>query len=264
MSDVNVSIVIIDSAMDCFEKIGEAANQYRQSVKSNTYNITLRVAKRIWKIETEISFLKRELSYLSFDESDSCKRDEIILELKQLESKLAELEALRDRATKLRDQYNDDSGLIVKAISVNVSDGLRVMATYLREISDIQGVSENETLETISNVFTGESNYRVVVIDSSKYPESAEHIKSAIEAGYPAMLTLDRSGAAKNRRRSLSGIPRSVNYDRDEYPPAAFSEGGSGAHVAYIAPSDNKGAGSSFRWQLNGVPDGARVRFRII
>lgn len=113
-------------------------------------------------------------------------------------------------------------------------------------------------------MYSGESNYAVVIIDSNKYPETAEHIRVAVREGHPAMLTLDRTMADENRKLSLAGIPERSYADRDEYPPASFSEGGEGAHVAYIDSSDNRGSGSSFRWQLDGVPDGTRVRFRVI
>ena len=43
-----------------------------------------------------------------------------------------------------------------------------------------------------------------------------------------------------------------------------FAEGGSGANVAYIAASDNRGSGSALQWQIRTLPDGTRVRIRII
>jgi hypothetical protein len=50
----------------------------------------------------------------------------------------------------------------------------------------------------------------------------------------------------------------------DEYPPAMFSEGGSGASVRAIDPADNMGAGASMGNQLRKYPDGTKVRMEVI
>ena len=44
---------------------------------------------------------------------------------------------------------------------------------------------------------------------------------------------------------------------------AMFKEGGEGASVRYIDPSDNRGAGSSIGNALYALPDGKRILFRI-
>lgn len=262
MSDVKVSVVAIDSAMDCFEKISEAANNYQKVVQYDISQLRSSIAYKVQNIRARIASLYDHLSYL--DDEDDTERDRIMSEIQDLEYKLSQLEALNSRTRRMEAQYLRESKAMTNAVSTDVSGGLRVMAAYLREISSINGADGSGTVGSVSNIFTGESNYSVVVIDSAQYPESAEHIRAAVKAGQPAMLTLNRSGADANRRQSLVGVPRSPIYDRDEYPPAAFAEGGTGAHVAYISPADNQGSGASFRWQLNGIPDGTRVRFRVI
>jgi hypothetical protein len=62
----------------------------------------------------------------------------------------------------------------------------------------------------------------------------------------------------------LRGIPRIQGQDRDEYPPAAFKEGGDGSSIRAIQPSDNRGSGATIGQQLKGVPDGATVRLEVI
>ena len=86
----------------------------------------------------------------------------------------------------------------------------------------------------------------------------------AQDIGFPDILTLDRSGAAERRKASLAPIKASRIWDRDEYPCACFKEGGAGAHVMYVAGTDNRGAGSYMGWQMRGLPDGAKVRVRVI
>lgn len=104
---------------------------------------------------------------------------------------------------------------------------------------------------------------RVVVVDGRRHPASAQHITAAVNMGAPETVTLDRSTVRSNRTGNLRHkLPRR-EYDRDEYPCAVFREG-AGADVAYIPRGDNRGSGSSIRHQLRGVPNGARVRVRVI
>ena len=102
-----------------------------------------------------------------------------------------------------------------------------------------------------------------VEISRSKYPESAKHIEDAIANGQPEILTIDRVGKKANRRASLKGIDKVPGKDLDEYPPAMFNEGGNGASVRPINPSDNRGAGSSFGHKLRPYQNGTRIRFKI-
>jgi hypothetical protein len=89
-----------------------------------------------------------------------------------------------------------------------------------------------------------------VQLDMSRYPETTDHWQDAIAAGEAALLHIDRGNADLHREQSLAGFPPRTGYDRDEYPPAMSEEGGYGADVRYIDPSDNRGAGSSMGAQL--------------
>ena len=105
---------------------------------------------------------------------------------------------------------------------------------------------------------------RTVIVDSVRYPQTAEHIRRAVNRGHPDVVTLDRGGAADRRRVAMGDKPARPDFDRDEYPCALFAEGGAGADVAYIAGSDNRGSGSAIHWQLRTLPDGTRIRIRVI
>ncbi|WP_318840714.1 NucA/NucB deoxyribonuclease domain-containing protein [Paenibacillus sp. BJ-4] len=98
---------------------------------------------------------------------------------------------------------------------------------------------------------------------TDRYPETAQHIKEAIQTGKSSVCTIDREGAEQNRKQSLAGVPTRKGYDRDEWPMAMCSEGGQGANVKYIAPKDNRGAGSWVSHQLDEYEDGTRVRFVV-
>ncbi|MCF7753348.1 DNA-entry nuclease [Paenibacillus xylanexedens] len=100
-----------------------------------------------------------------------------------------------------------------------------------------------------------------LVFPVERYPETAEHIQNAIESGHPSTCTIDRNGADDNRKESLRGIDTKKGYDRDEWPMAMCAEGGEGADIEYISPSDNRGAGSWVGNQLEEYPDGTLIEF---
>ncbi|WP_318836570.1 NucA/NucB deoxyribonuclease domain-containing protein [Pseudomonas khavaziana] len=50
----------------------------------------------------------------------------------------------------------------------------------------------------------------------------------------------------------------------DEYPPAMFKEGGTGASVRPISPKDNMGAGACIGNACRGLPDGEKVRIKVV
>lgn len=103
----------------------------------------------------------------------------------------------------------------------------------------------------------------VIDFPEEKYPETAAHIKEAINNGESQVCTIDRKGADENRELSLAGIPTKKGYDRDEWPMAMCEEGGNGASVEYVLPSDNRGAGSWVGNRLEDYPDGTKVLFNV-
>lgn len=104
---------------------------------------------------------------------------------------------------------------------------------------------------------------QVLYFPLSKYPETGNHIKDAISAGHSEICTIDRGGAENRRKESLKGIPTKPGFDRDEWPMAVCTEGGAGADVRYVTPSDNRGAGSWVGNQMSGYSDGTRVLFIV-
>lgn len=99
-----------------------------------------------------------------------------------------------------------------------------------------------------------------VVIPSSKYPETAQHVKEAIQEGETNICTIDRNGASERRKQSLAGIKTAKGKDRDEYPMAMCKEGGKGANVKLIDSSDNRGAGSYVGNKLDKYKDGTKIK----
>ncbi|MED1738730.1 NucA/NucB deoxyribonuclease domain-containing protein [Bacillus swezeyi] len=98
---------------------------------------------------------------------------------------------------------------------------------------------------------------------ADRYPETGAHIRTAIKKGHSKICTIDRDGADERRKESLKDVPAKSGYDRDEWPMAMCEEGGTGASVEYISPSDNRGAGSWVGNQVSDYPDGTKVLFNI-
>lgn len=102
-----------------------------------------------------------------------------------------------------------------------------------------------------------------LIFPADRFPETAQHIQDAIAAGESSICTIDRKGAEENRKKSLQHVPTKKGYDRDEWPMAMCSEGGEGADIRYISPSDNRGAGSWVSNQVDKYPDGTKVMFIV-
>jgi hypothetical protein len=105
-----------------------------------------------------------------------------------------------------------------------------------------------------------------ITLSLSQHPETAAHIQAAQAAGHPRYLTIDRAGNINNARRNQALVvcdPVS-SWERDEYPPAMFREGGQGASVRYVEPTDNGGAGARTRNLLQRYPDGTIVEIKIV
>jgi len=103
-----------------------------------------------------------------------------------------------------------------------------------------------------------------VTLSRSRFPASAAHIEEAQAAGHASVLTVGRASSAARRREALAGIPTKAGMDRDEYPPAMFTEGGRGASVKHLPNSDNRGAGACIGAQCRGLPEGSKVRITIV
>ncbi|HDR7796583.1 DNA-entry nuclease [Bacillus tropicus] len=104
---------------------------------------------------------------------------------------------------------------------------------------------------------------QVLEFPKERYPETGKHITDAIKEGHSEVCTIDRGGAADRRKLSLAPYPSKKGYDRDEWPMAMCKEGGKGAHIEYISPADNRGAGSWVGNKLDKYPDGTRVKFDV-
>lgn len=151
----------------------------------------------------------------------------------------------------------DANGNALKPITYNGSTYLPVRAVAEAAGMNVEWDGATQT------VILGDQYDVVLEFPADKYPVTAAHIASAILAGESDICTIDRTGADANRAAALANIPTKEGYDRDEWPMAMCKEGGEGASVAYIDPSDNRGAGSYVGNALEQYPDGTRVKFVV-
>ncbi|MBD3860029.1 sporulation protein [Bacillus sp. 28A-2] len=141
---------------------------------------------------------------------------------------------------------------------------MKLLKTILLLLLIIIGVATGYIqLEQGKQETTNSAYDKTIHFPSDRYPETAKHIEEAIDEGQSSICTIDRKNSDEQRERSLRGVPTKRGYDRDEWPMAMCKEGGTGASVKYVRPSDNRGAGSWVSHQLSDNPDGTRIQFII-
>lgn len=258
MSDYNVVISTVDTAMDMLESLIKEICDVRAHANFDVSSLIALVNLSIDKHNQKLAELN-DYIYRQSEEYNNTDED-VAKMVYRLEDKLNRLLAIKtsceDYGMELIEQLNAICGNATEV----ACDGLREMGRYIRCLNQIGMIEQPHR----GNIKSTCHNTYVCVIDSLRYPQTAEHIRVAQGMGFPSVLTIDRDNAADRRKASLEGVRINKMYDRDEYPCAVFKEGGSGADVVYIEGRDNRGAGSYMRWQMRNMPNGARVRIRVV
>ena len=252
MSDVNVIITAVDKGMDIMDG-------YEREVEDLRAHVAFDIHSVIAAVEHEKSFVEQKIddtSYSSYEDSDNDSSEDINCLYRKKERYEGLQYQSSTRGSELEAEW---VGLCKQTIDL-VEDSKRVMADYIRKLNRINYSGGLTWFSSGGH----EPKYYVVIVDSRKYPQTAEHIRMAQTMGFPEFVTLGRADAAERRKASLADVKASQIYDRDEWPMAVFEEGGQGANIVYIEGRDNRGAGSSIGWQMRGFPDGSRVRVRVI
>jgi hypothetical protein len=102
-------------------------------------------------------------------------------------------------------------------------------------------------------------------ISASKYPNLAENILNAQQAGHSQILTAGGDIAA-NRAAALEGVPNITGLSRDEYPFASSQEGGVGAWVGHIPVSQQNAQGALIKnfIKANNITPGTQYKVVIV
>jgi len=244
MHDYNASLAAVDETMTLLE-------DYRAELQDVRAASAFALADKQRAVDRAVNRCAAELYGLRDGGSASHGTRSTV---RRLRRKLAALKDLQRRctltSTRLLEAWNARCG----TCDLLAAEGFADAGRYLQKLSHV--------VDAVPK--SGGSAVRTVIVDSARYPQTAEHIRRAQNRGQPDVVTLDRSGAAARRSESLAGKPARSDFDRDEYPCALFAEGGAGADVAYLSASDNRGSGSAVQWQVRTLPDGTRIRIRII
>jgi hypothetical protein len=168
------------------------------------------------------------------------------------------MHAIGENSVYLGGLYYGARGTEMSSIELSGSrGGVTSPSGMFGAVGDLSDVTNN------AGLLGTQSNPIKIKIDSSRYPEAAEHAADATASGLPAKGRINRDGVDQNRDESLKGTPTKPGYDRDEFPPAVLDTGGKGASVRYITPSDNRGAGSSMGHQMRKLPNGTWVEIVV-
>ncbi len=227
MSDYNVSLKTVKDAMDIMDDFGAELEDLRGQV--------------VFDITCLFDLVDRECDFCV----DDFENAEHLREIK------------RKCAGYGRDLL-EDFKILCRRVAELKAETVHSLGMYYKKLCRI---ADADSAVNISNVA---SDIRMCIVDSERYPITAQHILQAQKTGMPKILTIERIQAAERRRQSLAGVRTNRYFDRDEYPGAMFSRGGRGASVAYVERSDNRGAGASMRWQLANLPDGTQVYIRVV
>lgn len=234
MSQVQALLTATDQALDALTAYQRELEDVRAHLAFVLRSLDQAVQRALWAAG-------QRLSVLEGSEND----DALHLVARRIEALSALQMELAARLPDLEQQL----ALLYDRCREGSASALRHTAEYARKLNALPRPANGPP--------------RVVVVDARRHPASAQHITAAVNIGAPETVTLDRSTVRSNRTGNLRHKPPRREYDRDEYPCAVFREG-AGADVAYIPRGDNRGSGSSIRHQLRGVPNGARVRVRVI
>ncbi len=260
MSDVNASVTAVDDAIDLLTKYSTELSDIHARGCFEITSIAQLVASKKYENQTKIEELCAEMNCESYDEEHTVSdMNEQAALLQKLQTQQENYSALLERVTAQCDIKLENWNKTHRYYLEFIESGKRIMGEYIFQLNKII-IGEGRTYESIH----AKPGYYVIVVDSKRYPQTAEHIRFAIKKGMPDFVTLGREDAADRRKASLRGIKTRPEYDRDEWPMACFVEGGDGADVWYIDRRDNRGAGSSIGWQMRGIPDGSTVRLRLI
>ena len=157
--------------------------------------------------------------------------------------------------------YDPDCGRFTQQDPIGLAGGINLYKYTVNPLTWIDPLGLAGCTLTKSK----SKNYEYVLkLKRSGYPATFGHISDAIDLGHAKVVTIQRGTAKANRKTSLKNIKTKPGYDRDEWPMAMFKEGGDGASVRYIDPSDNRGAGSSIGNVLSELPDGTRIKVEVI
>lgn len=262
MSDVNASIMAVDSAMDLLTRYSTSLSDVHARGCFEISSIEQMAALKRFENQKKMEEVLSEMSSLTYNSENNDlynNYNEQNIRLKVLQNRQEKYDLLVERVAPQCVERLAAWDTTYRYYLSLIDSGKRMMGEYIFQLNKIRN-GEGYIYDGIN----GRPEYYVIIVDSTKYPQTAEHIRIAIKKGMPEYVTLGRDEAAARRKTSLKGIKTRPEYDRDEWPMACFIEGGVSADVCYIDRGDNRGSGSNIGQQMRGIPNGSIIRLRII
>ena len=94
------------------------------------------------------------------------------------------------------------------------------MGQYVYNLSKIES---REAGGGVAGIVPPDS-YIVCIVDSRRYPQTAEHIKAAQKSGMPELVTIGRSEASRRRKQSLAGVELALSMIGMSIPWHCFAK----------------------------------------
>jgi hypothetical protein len=137
-------------------------------------------------------------------------------------------------------------------VKVTADPGNAVTAFALNSLFALSNTANHYFSFLTNNVGGGTPSYMHDV------PTSSSGAGRAAEAAvFVGTVVAGLGGEGGRVIRIIEEVP---GQHRDEYPPAMTQQGGTGASVRPVSPSDNTGAGASMGDQMRPYPDGTTVK----
>ena len=171
MSDANATIKAVDEAMDIMDEVSKEIHDLKAHICFDINELIAAVEREKWRSEE-----------WEENRNQSEALGELCYECKKWGEELTE----------------EWTGLCMSLADL-ADNAKHVMGEYMRKLNKISRTTE----PTQGCIGRPGSEYYVVVVDSRKYPQTAEHIKRAQKMGFSEYVTLDRNGTDERRKNPL-------------------------------------------------------------
>jgi RHS repeat-associated protein len=156
--------------------------------------------------------------------------------------------------------YSPEEGIYLSQDPIGLAGNNPTLYGYVKDVNSWMDVFGLDCKVKIKDG-DGLTHDIVAEINKKDFGDAGKHLD---DIANDHIYIINRKGTVSNRQQAMKGFPSKSGFDRDEVPMAMFKEGGAGASVRYINPSDNRAAGSAIGAALRDYPDGTRVLFKII
>ena len=214
-SDFNATVVAVDETMSAYEKYYAELADVSARIRFESESLFCAVSDALADCEKRTEQIESELEYLYMSDTDDidsqrftdeCER--LRAELEKIRKKQAELERLNNRCRGAGRALCEDFLNESRMASNICSEAIVFMGRYIHDLNLVSEVKDG--------VYCSKNVY-ICILDSSRYPETAEHMRVANMRGQPSVVTIDRAGALSRREASLRETDARARVFAKEY-----------------------------------------------